>query len=82
MRTFVGAGRAVYSTITTASAPAGSAAPVMISTHWPAAICPANSRPGGASPMTVRETGASLVAPATSAARTAKPSRVTRGNGG
>ena len=73
--------RCVYSTITTASAPAGTGAPVMISTASCDPTCNADSAaeaPARISPTTFSATGVF----ATSAARTANPSRVARRNGG
>ncbi len=68
------------STINTASAPGGIGAPVMISTTSPEAIWgfPA----GHASPARTWPITRKTVSEFTSFARTAKPSRVTRGNGG
>ena len=64
----------VHSTGTTASAPSGSGAPVMIRTAPPGASAAGRDEPAAASPATGSTTGASAQAPATSAARTAKPS--------
>ena len=50
-------GRSVCSTITTASAPAGSGAPVMISTQVPGATVPANTAPAATSPIRFSVTG-------------------------
>ncbi len=71
----------VCSTITTASAPAGSGAPVMISTACPR---PTEHTPGsGQSPaFTAPTTSSRAGTSAKSAARTAYPSRVARSNGG
>ena len=74
--------RSVSSTITTASAPSGTGAPVAISAHSPAA-----SGRRGASPVKMTSTerrvfGDVPVAPSVSAARTAKPSIAARANGG
>src|SRR5580704_5598357 len=73
--------RSVYSTITTASAPAGTGAPVMISTASPALTrisLSDSDAPALISPITCKRAGSFFV----SAARTAKPSRVDLGNGG
>src|SRR5712664_248096 len=69
--------RCVCSIITTASAPGGIAAPVMICTQVPAA-----SGSLTASPALISPTHFSLAPGATSFARTAYPSRVDRSNGG
>lgn len=61
----------VHSTGTTASAPGGSGAPVMMRAAWPGPISGSAPLPAATSPRTVRVTGASCVAAATSAARTA-----------
>ena len=45
------------SAITTASAPSGSGAPVMMRTAWPAATRPSNARPGSATPITSNAIG-------------------------
>src|SRR5262249_52757711 len=65
-------------TIATASAPAGRGAPVMISTHSPAATAVVAAAPAATSPTRRSDRGTL----ATSALRTAKPSRVARWNGG
>ena len=56
---------------TTASAPGGSGAPVMIRTAVPAATAAAVGTPAANSPTTVNGTGREPVAPTRSAARTA-----------
>jgi hypothetical protein len=61
----------VCSTGTTASAPAGSIAPVMIRTQTPGMTRSGEAGPAATSPVTGRSTGASCEAPATSSARTA-----------
>src|SRR5439155_991297 len=63
--------RSVYSTITTASAPSGIGAPVMIRMASPSPTGCSGARPAGSSPATARRTGASGPAPAVSAASTA-----------
>ena len=65
------------SIITTASAPAGTAAPVMICTHSPGPTTPSNPLPALISPVQC-----SVVPGTASSARTAKPSRIERSNGG
>ena len=73
----------VSSTGTTASAPAGSIAPVRIRTAPPGATARARSVPGRDLAADRRGvTGASAVAPATSALRTAKPSIALLSQGG
>ncbi len=63
--------RSVHSTGTTASAPAGIGAPVMIRRLSPR-VTPRGARePAGMSPTTGSSTGSSGLAPAVSAARTA-----------
>ena len=74
--------RSVCSTITTASVPGGSGAPVMISTQAPPSTRPLNAAPAATSPTRRTAADRSGLAPATSAARTANPSRVERSNGG
>ncbi len=64
-------GRLVRSTITTASAPAGSIAPVEIAIAWPSPTASAAGWPARDSPTSSSSTGRSSVAPAVSAARTA-----------
>ena len=59
---------------TTASASAGSGAPVMMRTHCPSPMVPSNHPPAGTSAMTSSSTGASSEAPASCEARIAKPS--------
>jgi hypothetical protein len=61
----------VHSTGTTASAPDGSSAPVMIRTHVPGATSSFRVSPAGISSRTGSVTGCSRVAAATSAAITA-----------
>lgn len=61
----------VHSTGTTASAPGGSGAPVMIRAAWPGPTRGSESPPAATSPMTVRTAGNSSSAPDTSAVRTA-----------
>ncbi len=61
----------VSSTGTTASAPAGSGAPVVIRRQLPGASSCSRVSPAVTSPVTGRSTGESAVAAATSAARTA-----------
>jgi hypothetical protein len=61
----------VHSTGTTASAPAGSIAPVMIRTHTPGCTRKGDAGPAATSPVTGRTTGAASVAPTRSAVRTA-----------
>ena len=69
----------VSSTITTASAPSGIGAPVMIRIAWPSPTCrPAGSAPAGSVATTASVTGAD----ATSDARTANPSTAVLANGG
>jgi len=68
----------VSSTITTASAPGGSGAPVRIRTASPGPTGGSGGDPAGMVPTTVKVTGAA----ATSAARTAKPSTAVLANGG
>ena len=64
-------GSSVSSNGTTASAPAGIGAPVMIRTAVPGSTCPSNTYPAASSPTTRSIAGASSVAPDVSAARTA-----------
>ena len=61
----------VHSTGTTASAPRGSGAPVMIRTALPCDIAGTSRTPAGRSPTTGRTTGAASLAPVRSAATTA-----------
>src|SRR5271169_2196291 len=71
----------VYSTMTTASAPLGTGAPVMISTASPAPVVillSSSVAPALMLPTHCRRAGTAC----TSAARTAYPSRVARGKGG
>ena len=70
--------RFVCSIITTASAPRGRAAPVMISTHWPGRTVASKCPPARSSPIHSRRAPGACA----SAARTAKPSRVERSKGG
>jgi hypothetical protein len=49
--------------MTTASAPSGTGAPVVIRTASPRPIAPSRSRPGRASPAIARTIGAYAVAP-------------------
>ena len=56
---------------TTASAPAGTGAPVMMRTAWPGPTSPSNTRPAASCPITASSTGAPSEAPARSAARRA-----------
>ena len=65
---------ATISYFTTASASSGRQAPVMMRTHSPAPMTPANTSPAPISAITRRATGASSVAVPISAARRAKPS--------
>ena len=57
----------VSSTMTTASAPSGSGAPVMMRSAWPASTARSAAKPAARTPMASSSTGA----PSVSAARTA-----------
>ena len=66
---------------TTASAPSGTGAPVMMRTVSPAPIVPSNTWPAASCPITSSVTGASPDACAKSAERTAYPSIALLANG-
>src|SRR5690348_4537682 len=72
----------VHSTGTTASAPAGTGAPVMIRTANPGCTTIDAALPAARSPETCNCTGAVSEAAATSACRTAYPSIAELSNGG
>src|SRR3954462_12127980 len=72
----------VHSTGTTASAPAGIGAPVMMRTHRPGCTLYAPVLPAATSPTTGSATGVDSLAFATSADRTAYPSMAELSNGG
>ena len=78
MRTRSSPTGAVRSTITTASAPSGIGAPVMIRIASPGPTATVGAAPAARVPTTASSTGA----PAVSAARTAKPSIAVLANGG
>ena len=72
----------VHSTGTTASAPGGSGAPVMMRAAWPGPTWSRSAWPAATSPTTSRTAGNSSLAPATSATRTAYPSMELLSKGG
>jgi hypothetical protein len=73
---------AVRSTITTASAPLGTAAPVMMRIASPGPSSIEGASPARTVPVTLSTAGRSSVAATVSSARTAKPSIAEFANGG